>query len=132
MPNTDRYDFIRKAKKGENGGKQQHTLSWDCALGSRNIGLVSYQDKRDIFAADLLGHFDKLWDFLKRRELIDTVDKNEAVAVGHIVLAHGRVFFLAGGIEDFKLVRFAVDVAFGAVGIFDCGVVHLVLVESVS
>lgn len=49
----------------------------------------------------------------------DAVDQNKAFAVSNPLVPQCRVFFLAGGVEDFKHAGLAVDDNLLSVGIFD-------------
>lgn len=80
------------------------------------ITLVSYDNHWEVVlvlhAQDLLL---ECGDFLETLSACDGVDQQKSFAGAHVLLSHGRVLFLAGGIEDIEKCDLIVDNALLAV-----------------
>lgn len=55
----------------------------------------------------------------------DAIDKNEAFAIADPLISKGSVFFLTGGIEDFKHAGLAIDDDLLSVRVFDGRIISL-------
>jgi hypothetical protein len=97
--------------------EKELTFGADLALVLQ-VALVADDDDGEVVpvldAEDLLleGH-----DLLEALPAGYAVDEQEALAGPHVLLAHGAVFFLAGGVEHVEQGRLAVDYALLAVRI---------------
>lgn len=81
---------------------RRHTLPGNFSFALQ-IALVSHNDHGEVVLVldpqDLLLEGCDLFETLAGR---DGVDEQEALACPHVLLSHGRVLFLAGGVEDIE------------------------------
>lgn len=94
------------------------TLSCDFSL-TLQIALVADDDHREVVlvfhSQDLLLECSDFLEALSRR---DGVDQQETLSRSHVLLSHGGVLLLTGGIENVEQGDLLVDNALLAVGIW--------------
>jgi len=104
-------------------GRVSALLYLDLTLVGK-IALVTAEDHGDV--VDILhteNLFAELLDFVKGAARGDGVDEEEALAGAHVLVAHGAVLLLAGGIEDVEEGGLTVDGDLLPVAVLDGGVV---------
>jgi len=98
-------------------------LSLDLALRGE-IALVAAEDHGYVVGVlDTEDLFAEGVDFVEGAAGGDGVDEEEALAGAHVLVAHGAVLLLAGGIEDVEEGGLAVDGDLLPVAVLDCGIV---------
>ena len=83
---------------------------------------------------DALDLFPVRGDVLEGLCVVDGEDEEEALARPHVLVAHGGVLLLPGGVEDVEQARLAVDDDLLAVAVLDRGVVlvHEVVLDQLD
>lgn len=100
---------------------RQHTLPSNFSF-TLQIALVSHNDHWEVVlvldSQDLLLEGCDLFETLAGR---DGVNEQETFACPHVLLSHGRVLFLAGGIENIEKRDLIVNDTLLSVGVCDRG-----------